>query len=48
MRSVSKMIRAKKILDLDKKIIDGTVVIASDIHIPFLDKAAVKEFLSYV
>ena len=48
MRSVSKMIRAKKILDLDKKITDGTVVIASDIHIPFQDKAAVKAFLSYV
>ena len=48
MRSASKMIRAKKILDLDKKITDGTVVIASDIHIPFQDKAAVKAFLSYV
>lgn len=48
MRSVSKMIRAKKILDLDKKITDGTIVIASDIHIPFQDKAAVKAFLSYV
>lgn len=42
------MIRAKKILDLDKKITDGTVVIASDIHIPFQDKAAVKAFLGYV
>lgn len=42
------MIRAKKILDLDKKITDGTIVIASDIHIPFQDKAAVKAFLGYV
>ena len=42
------MIRAKKILDLDKKITDGTIVIASDIHIPFQDKAAVRAFLSYV
>lgn len=48
MRSASKMIRAKKILDLDKKITDGTIVIASDIHIPFQDKAAVKAFLGYV
>lgn len=41
------MKRNKKIEDLELKIKNGTIVIASDIHIPFQDDKAVECFLNY-
>ena len=39
--------RAKNITDKDIHIHNGTVVIASDVHIPFQDDKAVRAFCSY-
>ena len=41
------MKRAKNVIDIETKLENGTVVIASDIHIPFQDNAAVRSFVKY-
>ena len=41
------MKRAKNVIDIETKLENGTVVIASDIHIPFQDDAAVRSFVKY-
>lgn len=41
------MKRAKNVIDIETKIDNGTVVIASDIHIPFQDDRAVSAFIKY-
>ena len=41
------MKRAKNVIDIETKLENGTVVIASDIHIPFQDDAAVRSFIKY-
>ena len=41
------MKRAKNVIDIETKIDNGTVVIASDIHIPFQDDRAVSGFIKY-
>ena len=41
------MKRAKNVIDIEAKLENGTVVIASDIHIPFQDDAAVRSFIKY-
>lgn len=41
------MKRAKNVIDVETKLENGTVVIASDIHIPFQDDAAVRSFIKY-
>lgn len=41
------MKRAKNVIDIEAKLENGTVVIASDIHIPFQDNAAVRSFIEY-
>lgn len=41
------MKRAKNVIDIETKLENGTVVIASDIHIPFQDDAAVRSFIRY-
>lgn len=41
------MKRAKNVIDIETKIDNGTVVIASDIHIPFQDDRAVSTFIKY-
>lgn len=41
------MKRAKNIIDLELKLNKGTIIIGSDIHIPFQDALAVKSFLNY-
>lgn len=42
------MKRAKNIIDLEKKIEYGTVIVGSDIHIPFQDDKAVNAFVEYI
>lgn len=42
------MKRAKNIIDLEYKITTGTILVASDVHIPFQDDDAVDAFLEYV
>lgn len=42
------MKRAKNIIDLEKKIENGTVIVGSDIHIPFQDDKAVNVFVEYI
>lgn len=41
------MKRAKNVIDIETKIDNGTVVIVSDIHIPFQDDRAVSAFMTY-
>lgn len=41
------MKRAKNVIDIEANLESGTVVIASDIHIPFQDNAAVRSFIEY-
>lgn len=41
------MKRAKNVIDIETKLENGTVVIASDIHIPFQDDGAVRSFIRY-
>ena len=41
------MKRAKNVIDIEANLENGTVVIASDIHIPFQDNAAVRSFVKY-
>lgn len=41
------MKRAKNVIDIETKLENGTVVIASDIHIPFQDDGAVRSFIKY-
>lgn len=41
------MKRAKNVIDLEYFINNGTVVVASDVHIPFQDDDAVKAFRDY-
>ena len=41
------MKRAKNVIDIETRLENGTVVIASDIHIPFQDDAAVRSFIKY-
>lgn len=41
------MKRAKNVIDIETKLENGTVVIGSDIHIPFQDNAAVRAFIEY-
>ena len=41
------MKRAKNVIDIEANLENGTVVIASDIHIPFQDDAAVRSFVKY-
>lgn len=41
------MKRAKNIVDLELKLSKGNILIASDIHIPFQDALAVKQFINY-
>lgn len=41
------MKRAKNVIDIETRLENGTVVIASDIHIPFQDNAAVRSFIKY-
>lgn len=41
------MKRAKNVIDIETKLENGTVVIGSDIHIPFQDDAAVRAFVKY-
>lgn len=41
------MKRAKNIIDLELDIKNGTIIVASDIHIPFQDALAVKLFINY-
>lgn len=41
------MKRAKNVIDIETKIDNGIVVIASDIHIPFQDDRAVSAFIKY-
>lgn len=41
------MKRAKNVIDIEAKIDNGIVVIASDIHIPFQDDRAVSAFIKY-
>lgn len=41
------MKRAKNVIDIETKLENGTVVIASDVHIPFQDNAAVRSFVKY-
>lgn len=42
------MKRAKNIIDLDYKLDKGTVIVASDFHIPFQDDKAIDAFLDYI
>lgn len=41
------MKRAKNVIDIETRLENGTVVIASDIHIPFQDDAAVRLLIKY-
>ena len=41
------MKRAKNIIDLELDIKNGTIVVGSDVHIPFQDSMAVKLFTNY-
>lgn len=41
------MKRAKNVIDVETKLENGTVIIASDIHIPFQDDGAVRSFIKY-
>jgi len=41
------MKRAKNIIDLDLDVKNGTIIVGSDIHIPFQDALAVKSFINY-
>lgn len=41
------MKRAKNVIDIETKLENGTVIIASDIHIPFQDDAAVRSFVKH-
>lgn len=42
------MKRAKNILDIETRIENGTVVVLSDVHIPFQDDKAVSAALNYI
>lgn len=41
------MKRAKNVIDIEAKLENGIIVIASDIHIPFQDDGAVRSFIKY-
>lgn len=41
------MKRAKNVIDIETKLENGIIVIASDIHIPFQDDGAVRSFIKY-